>query len=54
MCKSKAPKCSVCGSLNHARDRNYSCECDYKAHQDHLGAINIIHATAVAANSISP
>lgn len=46
-------KCPICGSLNHAKDRNYSCECGFKAHRDRVAAMNIIHATVVDGNSLS-
>lgn len=46
-------KCPVCSKLNHAKDRNYSCECGFKMHRDRLGAINIINATVIDGNSLS-
>lgn len=46
-------KCPICGNLNHAKDRNYSCDCGFKAHRDRVGAINIIHATVIDGNSLS-
>lgn len=37
--------CPICGSLNHADDRDYECTCGYKAHRDLVGAINICNST---------
>lgn len=45
--------CPSCGKRNHAKDRKYQCECGFKAHQDRVGAINIISATVVAGNRLS-
>ena len=51
--KYTSQKCPICGELNHAKDRKYSCECGFKSHRDRVGAINIIHATVVDGNSLS-
>jgi len=45
--------CPSCGKRNHAKDRNYQCDCGFKAHRDRVGAINIISATVVAGNRLS-
>lgn len=37
--------CPVCGKINHAKDREYVCECGYHIHRDILGAINICDST---------
>ena len=38
-------KCPVCGRVHHAQDRNYVCECGFRAHRDLLGAMNICSST---------
>lgn len=45
--------CPACGKRNHAKDRNYRCDCGFKAHRDRVGAINIISATVVAGSRLS-
>lgn len=42
--------CPVCGSHNHAKDRNYHCTCGYHIHRDIVGAINICRSTEYAGN----
>ena len=37
--------CPVCGSIQHADDRHYSCKCGFHAHRDLLGAMNICNST---------
>lgn len=51
--KYTSQKCPICGKLNHAKDRKYSCKCGFKAHRDRVGAVNIIHATVVDGNNLS-
>ena len=50
--KYTSQKCPICGKLNHANDRKYSCMCGYKAHRDLNACINIINATVVDDNSL--
>lgn len=38
-------KCPICGSVHHANDRNYTCECGFHTHRDLLGAMNICNST---------
>ena len=38
-------KCPVCGSVHHADDRNYTCDCGFHIHRDILGAMNICNST---------
>jgi|LGOV01.1.fsa_nt_gb putative transposase len=40
--------CPVCGQLNKAKGRNYTCDCGYHAHRDLVGASNIINAPVIA------
>ncbi len=40
--------CPVCGQLNKAKGRNYTCDCGYHVHRDLVGAINIINAPVIA------
>lgn len=42
--------CPVCGSVHHADDRNYTCECGFHIHRDLLGAMNICNSTESAGN----
>jgi IS605 OrfB family transposase len=42
--------CPVCGSINEAEDRKYSCDCGYHAHRDVVGAINIKNSTEYTGN----
>lgn len=42
--------CPVCGSVHHADDRNYTCECGFHIHRDLLGAINICNSTEFVGN----
>ena len=44
-------RCPVCGSVHHARDRNYTCSCGFHIHRDLLGAINICNSTEYAGDS---
>ena len=46
-------KCPVCGSLNHANDRHYRCNCGYHTHRDIVGAINICSSTEIVGNRLS-
>ena len=43
-------RCPECGSIHHADDRNYSCECGYHIHRDILGAVNIMNSTEFVGN----
>ena len=43
-------RCPVCGSIHHASDRSYVCECGYHIHRDLLGAINICNSTEFVGN----
>ena len=43
-------RCPVCGSIHHADDRNYTCECGFHIHRDILGAINIENSTEFVGN----
>jgi IS605 OrfB family transposase len=40
--------CPLCGTLNHASDRLYQCDCGFTTHRDRLGAMNIINAPVVS------
>ncbi len=42
--------CPICGSVHHAEDRNYTCECGFHIHRDLLGAINICNSTEFVGN----
>lgn len=42
--------CPICGSVHHADDRHYSCQCGYHIHRDILGAINICNSTEFVGN----
>lgn len=42
--------CPVCGSVHHAKDRNYTCECGFHIHRDLLGAMNIENSTEFVGN----
>lgn len=46
-------RCPVCGSIHHASDRHYTCECGYRQHRDVVGAINICSSTEVVGNRLS-
>lgn len=46
-------RCPVCGSIHHASDRHYECECGYRQHRDVVGAINICSSTEVVGNRLS-
>lgn len=37
--------CPYCGSVHHANDRDYTCECGFHIHRDVLGAMNIQSST---------
>lgn len=43
-------RCPVCGSIHHADDRNYTCECGFHIHRDILGAMNICNSTEFVGN----
>lgn len=43
-------KCPICGSIHHANDRNYTCECGFHIHRDLLGAMNICNSTEFVGN----
>ncbi len=43
-------KCPICGSVHHANDRNYTCECGFHTHRDLLGAMNICNSTEFVGN----
>ena len=42
--------CPICGSVHHANDRNYTCECGFHIHRDLLGAMNICNSTEFVGN----
>ncbi len=42
--------CPKCGKRNHAKDRNYVCDCGYTKHRDIVGAINICNSTEIVGN----
>ena len=42
--------CPICGRIQHAKDRNYTCRCGYHTHRDLLGAINICNSTEYIGN----
>ena len=42
--------CPICGSVHHANDRNYTCECGFHIHRDLLGAMNIKNSTEFVGN----
>lgn len=42
--------CPVCGSVHHAKDRHYTCECGFHIHRDLLGARNIGNSTEFVGN----
>lgn len=44
-------RCPVCGMLNHAHDRNYTCECGFHTHRDLVGAKNICNSTEYVGDS---
>ena len=44
-------RCPVCGSVHHANDRNYTCECGFHTHRDLLGAMNICNSTEYVGDS---
>lgn len=43
-------RCPVCGSIHHADDRTYTCECGFYIHRDILGAMNICNSTEFVGN----
>lgn len=43
-------RCPICGSIHHADDRNYICECGFHIHRDILGAMNIENSTEFVGN----
>lgn len=42
--------CPICGSVHHANNRNYTCECGFHIHRDLLGAMNIENSTEFVGN----
>ena len=42
--------CPICGRIQHAKDRNYTCRCGFHTHRDLLGAINICNSTEYIGN----
>lgn len=44
-------RCPICGSVHHANDRNYTCECGFRIHRDVLGAMNICNSTEYVGDS---
>lgn len=42
--------CPICGSVHHANDRSYTCECGFHIHRDLLGAMNICNSTEFVGN----
>lgn len=44
--------CPVCGERNQARDRKYECSCEFNAHRDRVGAINIMRQPVADGNSL--
>lgn len=42
--------CPICGKLNHAIDRKYTCECGIHTHRDIVGAWNICNSTEYVGN----
>lgn len=44
-------RCPICGSIHHADDRNYRCECGFHIHRDLLGAMNICNSTEYVGDS---
>ena len=44
-------RCPVCGSVYHAKDRNYTCSCGFRIDRDLLGAINICNSTEYVGDS---
>lgn len=43
-------RCPICGSVHHADDRNYTCQCGFHIHRDLLGAMNICNSTEFVGN----
>lgn len=43
-------RCSICGNIHHANDRNYTCKCGFRTHRDLLGARNICNSTEYVGN----
>lgn len=43
-------RCPICGSVHHADDRDYTCECGFHIHRDLLGAMNICNSTEFVGN----
>ena len=43
-------RCPICGSVHHADDRDYACECGFHIHRDLLGAMNICNSTEFVGN----
>ena len=44
-------RCPVCGSKNHAEDRDYKCDCGYHTHRDIVGARNICESSQYVGDS---
>ncbi|MBP5426817.1 MAG: transposase [Clostridiales bacterium] len=40
----------MCGSVHHANDRSYVCECGFRTHRDLLRAMNICRSTEYVGN----
>lgn len=43
-------RCPICGSVHHADDRNYACDCGFHIYRDLLGAMNICNSTEFVGN----
>ena len=43
-------RCPICGNIQHANDRNYTCKCGFHIHRDLLGAMNIERSTEFVGN----
>ena len=43
-------RCPICGSVHHADDRNYACDCGFHIRRDLLGAMNICNSTEFVGN----
>lgn len=43
-------RCPICGSVHHADDINYACDCGFHIHRDLLGAMNICNSTEFVGN----
>ncbi|MFB6367252.1 RNA-guided endonuclease InsQ/TnpB family protein [Paenibacillus elgii] len=45
--------CPSCEKRNKTKDRTYQCSCEYRAHRDRVGAINIMRQPVIDGNSLS-